>query len=179
MEITAILIPASQAKPIKLRKLDRGNLAAYQAFVGGNIEPVNLDNPAASMYVNEEGKLRRLPINMRATHVEWAHNALLRNEDIIMGDAFILGPVDQNGEDSTAPQAYVDLLFPRELFRIEVLARGETSWAGNAMSYDTWEQAYMAADSLRRRWTLAEKLRVVPLSAPTRQRYVKGSEDIG
>ncbi len=179
MKITAILIPASQAAPVKLRKLDRHDLAAYQALVGGNIEAINLDAPAASMYINEEGKLLHLSVNMRATHVVWAHNEQLRNEDIVMGDAFILGPVDQNGEDSTVPQAYVDLLFPREPFRIEVLARGETIWAGNAMLYETWEQAYIAADSLYRRWTLAEKLRIVPRSAPTGQRYKKGSQDIG
>jgi hypothetical protein len=178
VEITAILIPASQEAPIKRRKLDR-NLAAYQDLVGGKIEPVDLNNPPASMYINEEGKLYGLPVNMRATHVEWAHNALLREEDIVMGDAFILGPVDRKGNDTSVPQAYIDLLFPPEPFRIEVLARGETIWAGNATTYDTWEQAYIAADSLCRRWTLAEKLRIVPLSAPTRQRYKEGSEDIG
>jgi Domain of unknown function (DUF3846) len=179
VEITAILIPANQAAPVKLRKLDRHDLAAYQALVGGNIEPINLDAPAASMYVNEEGKLLHLPLNMRATHVVWAHNERLRNEDIVMGDAFILGPVDRKGNDTSAPQSYINLLFPTEPFRIEVLARGETIWAGNAMLYETWEQAYIAADSLHRRWTLAEKLRIVPRSTPTRQRYEEGSQDIG
>jgi hypothetical protein len=178
VEITAILIPASQEAPIKRRKLDR-NLAAYQDLVGGKIEPVDLNNPPASMYINEEGILLHLPINMRATHVVWAHNELLRNESIILGDTFIVGPVDRNGDDLTVPHAYIDLLFPAEPFRVEVLARGETVWAGNAMTYDTWEQAYMAADNLYRRWTLADKLRIVPRSTPTRQRYVKGSEDIG
>lgn len=112
MEITAILIPANQAAPVKLRKLDRHNLAAYQALVGGNIEPVHLDAPAASMYVNEEGKLLHLRLNMRATHVVWAHNERLRNEDIVMGDAFILGPVDQNGEDLTVPRRMLTCFFP-------------------------------------------------------------------
>ena len=178
MEITAILIPADQLMPVELRTLDRDDLGSYQALVDGYIEAVDLEHPAASMYINEEGKLYGLPINMRATHVEWAHNALLRQEDIVMGDAFILGPVDQNGDDTSVPQAYIDLLFPAEPFRVEVLARGETTWAGNAMSYDTWEQAYMAADSLWRRWTLAHKMRIVPLSFPTHQAYEAGSEHI-
>ena len=179
MEITAILIPASQTAAVELRKLDSKDLGAYQALVGGYVESVNLDNPSASMYINEEGKLIHLPVNMQATYVEWAHNGLMRNEDVVMGDAFILGPVDGNGEDTSVPQLYVDLFFPSEPFRIEVLACGETVWAGNAMSYDTWEQAYTAASNLRQRWTLAEKLRIVPLSAPTRQRYEEGSENIG
>jgi hypothetical protein len=179
VKLTAILIPASQAASVELRKLDSKDLAAYQALVGGYVEPVNLDNPAGSMYINEEGKLLRLPVNMQATYVEWAHNELMRNEDIVMGNAFILGPVDGNGEDTSVPQLYIDLFFPSEPFRIEVLACGETVWAGNAMSYDTWEQAYMAASKLRQRWTLAERLRIVPLSTPTRQRYVEGSENIG
>jgi hypothetical protein len=179
VEITAILIPASQEASVELRKLDNGDLAAFQALVGGSVEPVNLVNPTASMYVNEEGKLLHLPVNMQATNVAWAHNELVRNEDIVMGDAFILGPIDGNGEDTSVPQLYIDLFFPSEPFRIEVLACGETVWAGNAVSYDTWEQAYMAACSLRQRWTLAEKLRVVPFSTPTRQRYEEGSENIG
>jgi hypothetical protein len=179
VELTAILIPASQAASVELRKLDSKDLAAYQALVGGYVESVNLDNPAGSMYINEEGKLLRLPVNMKATYVEWAHNELMRNEDIVMGDAFILGPVDGNGEDTSVPQLYIDLFFPSMPFRIEVLACGETVWAGNAMSYDTWEQAYMVASNLRQRWILAERLRIVPLSTPTRQRYVEGSENIG
>jgi hypothetical protein len=176
VEVTAILIPADQLMPVELRTLDREDLASYQALVGGYIEAVNLEGPAASMYINEEGKLYGLPVNMRATHIEWAHNALLREEDIVMGDAFILGPVDQNGDDTSVPQLYIDVFFPSEPFRIEVLAFGETVWAGNAMSYDTWEQAYMAASCLRQRWTLAERLRIVLLSTPTRQRYAEGSE---
>ena len=52
-------------------------------------------------------------------------------------------------------------------------------WATNAMTYGTWEQAYVAADSLHRRWTLAEKLRIVPPSTPARQRYLEGSQGIG
>lgn len=179
MEITAILIPTHQRAPIELRRLGHRDVAAYRALVGGNIQVVDLDAPPASMYVNEEGKLLHLPINMRATHVVWAHNERLRNEDIIMGDAFIVGPVDRNGDDLTVPQGYIDLLFPAEPFRVEVLARSETVWATNAMTYDTWEQAYIAASSLHRRWTLAEKLRIVPSSTPTQARYEEGSEDIG
>lgn len=167
MEITAIVIPASQEAPIDLRKLDSEDLVAYQALVGGNVEPVDLDNPAASMYVNEEGKLLHLPINMRATHVAWAHNKLVRNEDIVMGDAFILGPVNQDGEDTSVPQTHIDRLVPTEPFRVEVLARGETTWAGNALLYDTWAQAYVAAYGLQQRWTLSRSYGLFPVPLPS------------
>jgi hypothetical protein len=61
-------------------------------------------------------------------------------------------------------------------FRFDVLATGETSWANNALEYDTPAEAEAAAYDLFYRWFLVEKFRVVPTSTPTRETYQPGSE---
>jgi len=64
-----------------------------------------------------------------------------------------------------------------EKLRVDVLARGERFWATNAREFDTPEQAMGYAVDLSARWRLVEKIRVVPVSHPRRERYVPGSED--
>src|SRR6266516_3217943 len=58
-----------------------------------------------------------------------------------------------------------------EKLRVDVLARGETRWATNALEFDTPEEARLYALDLRSRWTLAEQMRVVPVSRPRGERY--------
>jgi len=48
-----------------------------------------------------------LPLNQRATVITWAHNSAFRGYDLILGDAFIVGPVDGNGDDLTVPHELV------------------------------------------------------------------------
>jgi hypothetical protein len=177
--IKVIAIPASQWDPMDMREIAPTDLNAYQALVGGPIESIDLENPSASLYLNEEGKLRRLPHNVRATHILWAHNERLRLRDRVVGDAFIAGPVDRRAANTAVPRFYVDLLLPVERFRVEVLARGEHRWAANKLEFDTRELAFAYANDLWQRWTLADKLRVVPLSTPKDQPYEEGTENIG
>lgn len=179
MTIKVIAIPASQWDPMEVREIAPSDLHAYQSLVGGLIEVIDLQNPSASLYINEEGKLQRLPHNVRATQIMWAHNQLLRRQDRVVGDAFIAGPVDRRGADTEVPRFYIDLILPAEEFRVEVLARGEHCWAHNALGFDTRELAFAYADDLWQRWTLADKLRVVPVSTPKNQPYEEGSENIG
>ena len=61
-------------------------LNELQSFVDGYIEVVMLDKTSEIMVVNEEGKLKGLPINRNATEY------LLRNsqiDDIIVGDVLV------------------------------------------------------------------------------------------
>lgn len=46
-------------------------------------------------------------------------------------------------------------------YRVEVLATGETNWAGNALRFNTVEEAVEYMRDLYSRWMAAEKLRVV------------------
>ncbi|WP_058955870.1 DUF3846 domain-containing protein [Kocuria rhizophila] len=96
--ITALFIPADTEAPTELRDIDAdATLAALQSAVGRLIEPVHLDRQRADMYVNEEGKLLSLPVNVRATFLAGALGGIL-GWDQIAGDAIIAGGVDEEGD---------------------------------------------------------------------------------
>lgn len=79
----AVLIPTN--KPAHLVKLD-GTLAAYQNAVDGYIEIVSVYslNEDCVLIINEEGKLKHLPLNRTAT-------AIYDNPiDCIVGTALIV-----------------------------------------------------------------------------------------
>lgn len=79
-------------------------LSDYQASVGGLIEAVRLYGHSyeeiACMYVNEEGILLGLPINEVATKLSF----LFKNDNILCGDAVIVGASDEEGEDMDIPE---------------------------------------------------------------------------
>jgi len=60
----------------------------------------------ATMYVNEEGLLKNLPINPRAT--AFADHMLGHRGILLVGTALILGPGDGDGNDTPVRQAVVD-----------------------------------------------------------------------
>lgn len=66
--------------------------------VGGLIERVELPAHEIEMYVNEEGKILRLPINAKATEL-WA--ASFGATDIICGDVILVGAIDDEGDNAS------------------------------------------------------------------------------
>jgi hypothetical protein len=64
-----------------------------------------------------------------------------------------------------------------EKLRVEVLAKGEVRWAANSRECNTPQEATTYARDLYSRWTLVEKLRIVPASHPKGERYEPGSDD--
>ena len=160
--ITAIAIPADISQPLRRVEIRPGESLVYRYLVGGNLEVVSLDLPPASLYVNEEGKLKGLPINHRATSVLWMHSPVFRDKDIIAGDAFIVGPVDEHGNDLSAPPELQALLLDTSSYCAEVKTYGDERWYTNRLVFDSWELAYAYALDLADRWTLVEEIRVVP-----------------
>lgn len=61
-------------------------------------------------------------------------------------------------------------------YRVDVLAAGEWRWATNALRFDTEDQALTYARDLWRRWTGADKMRIVPADHPDHEAYLDGSE---
>lgn len=71
-------------------------LEDYQKIVEGFIEAVTLQQlPGTTMFINEEGKLRELDVNLRAS--------ALYNGDLIVGPALLVN-VDYHGESIDIPQ---------------------------------------------------------------------------
>jgi len=68
------------------------SLGEMQRLVGGWIEPVRFNHLKTKfvMVVNEEGRLRNLPVNVRATYlVNKVANTLDNPQMVLVGDTFI------------------------------------------------------------------------------------------
>jgi hypothetical protein len=78
-------------------------LGAFQAVVGGYIEGVF--GGLGTVYVDEEGLLKRLPHNPVAS--EFA-NVVLDAPVVLFGTALILGPGDGEGNDTDVRPTVVD-----------------------------------------------------------------------
>ncbi len=159
--ITAVVLPVDMEQPIRQQQIRPSDLATYRELVGGNLEVVELFRPSASLYINEEGKLNDLPLNQRATVITWAHNSAFRGYDLILGDAFIVGPVDGNGDDLTVPHELVKLLFDTSSYRIEIKTAGSSQWSGNQLVWENWFEAYVYAIDLAQRWKQVQDVRVI------------------
>lgn len=139
--INSIVIPADDEQPLRQGELPREGLAKRQQLVGGLIQPIDLAEPSARLYSNEEGKLMRLPPNKRATLLLWVHNPRFRYADFIVGDAFLVGPVKRSA-DSSVPDEYVRTLFEGARFRVEVKPQGAAEWEAHPDRFDDWVTAY-------------------------------------
>lgn len=101
----ALIIPADRDQPIKFTNTT-GELKELQALVGGYIQPVFLRQIGATMYVDEEGKLKLgAVVNVRAAEIVEQYAG---RREIIMGDALLLGIPDGDG-DTSLPDGLADL----------------------------------------------------------------------
>lgn len=108
--ITALVIPATgEEYLIELDPTDAITLDHIQEAVGGYVESAPIIDPTLTMYCNEEGKIRGLPVNERASILLGPHNP-----DFIVGNVVICGAPDKNGFDTTLPQALIDLVRGKE-----------------------------------------------------------------
>lgn len=88
------------------------NLETLQAAVGGYIESFPTHDADVTVYGNEEGKLKGLPVNDVAH--KWLHT-LLMPFDVIVGPVVVLGydPESDTGDDIEVPQRIIDQLLER------------------------------------------------------------------
>lgn len=84
-------------------QFDRSNeLEVLSRTVGGFVEAVTLRDGCV-LWVNEEGKLMRLPVNERATSLFVQHHGAV---DVIVGPAVVTGPADEEGYMTDVPETY-------------------------------------------------------------------------
>ncbi len=89
-------------KKVTVRDID--GLSDMQAIVGGYIERVGLKD-GSSMYLNEEGRIHGLPFNSIASDVLGLGGRADLMLAGVMGDAFIVGPDDGEGNDTHVTDA--------------------------------------------------------------------------
>jgi hypothetical protein len=99
-----ITIPADEAQPIRPREtMIQPALQELQDIVDGYIEAVphwdsHMGAPCV-VYCNEEGKLRGLPLNKRATALWWEYLGGGVYNDVLCGDIVIVVDLpDQDDE---------------------------------------------------------------------------------
>ena len=71
--------------------------------VGGLIQAVDL-KPDLTIWLNEEGKLVSLPINLIGTHM-WERS--FGQTDVIVGDVVFTGNTDEEGETTSLSHAWL------------------------------------------------------------------------
>ncbi len=92
--------------PVAITADEQHALRQLQGLVGGYIEGVTLRN-GHMLYINEEGKLKGLPVNDVATDLA---RDVLSPWDVIVGDAVLVGPPDAEGGDTAVNPVLVATL---------------------------------------------------------------------
>jgi len=147
-----IVIPADDNLDLTIRTFE--TLPDYQSAVGGYVEYIALAEPTASLFLNEEGKIRRLPDNERATLIMRMHNRI-HDGDSVAGDAVLIGPENVRGESTDVPSELRELLLERSMFDVEVqLATLPDEWITVDGRPKTWDEAYRQC--LRLMWVWGE-----------------------
>ncbi len=91
--VKGIYVPADGDEPLEVREFN--GLEDYQRAVEGWIEPVDVLDLGITIYVIEEGLLRHLPFNSRATFLWWYHGPAARQSAMLVGNAVIVGMPDE------------------------------------------------------------------------------------
>lgn len=99
MTVQTITVPVDPTAEVTVTATT-GKLDVLQGIVGGYIEAVGGDN--YSIFLDEEGKLKGKPVNVRATKL--AHRLkVISMLDVIVGDVAVLGLDPETGTNTDAP----------------------------------------------------------------------------
>ncbi len=159
--LTVILIPARWEEPLHLVQVGTEQLATFQNLVGGPIDAINLHEPEASFFINDESKLLGQELNQRATTLLWAHNRIFHGQDLIMGPAVLHGPVGPQGESTSVPEEFVQLLLHTRRFQIERALGPDDPFTREPDTYGDWQEAYLYGLSLIKPDGAGTRMRVV------------------
>lgn len=119
-------------------------LAHYQEAVGGWIEPIEIPALGICLYLNEEGRLRKLPFNPRATFLAWFHLPELRQRVMLFGAAVIVGAADEQGETTDVPGDIEHVLDPGAQFSLEVRVGSASEWHRHPGALGYFDAAVLA-----------------------------------
>lgn len=139
--VRGVLIPAADSHD--LTDYDAVELEDYQRAVGGWIEAVDLPAFGSALFVNEEGLLRGLPFNRRATFLWWFHVPRARNQARLVGDALLVGLPDEAGEMTDLPDDVLRSLLSDELWHLELRDAPGEVWIRDPSGGQSYIEAVM------------------------------------
>lgn len=179
--VKGIYVPVYDGDALEVR--DFTGWRDYDAAVGGLFEAVDVPTLGITVFVNDEGLLRRMPFNSRATFLWWYHVPRSLSE-MLVGDAVIVGETDADGASTDVPEATLDLLTREQEYEIEIVTGGAAARHMEANSmlsqvviplvagdptrlvstarYGDYFAAMAWASTLRERWPDVEAVRVLP-----------------
>ncbi|AZN29358.1 DUF3846 domain-containing protein [Flaviflexus salsibiostraticola] len=143
-----IYVPAEASEPLEERQFV--GLEDYQRAVDGWIEAVDVPDLGVTIYINEEGLLRHLDFNSRATFLWWHYVPEARQQAMLVGNAVIVGMPDKNGDSTDVPEAAFRLLMQHARYAV-VLQLEDGSLLGMKHAYDDFFEAIMWASVIEQR----------------------------
>ncbi|MDQ1175012.1 hypothetical protein QE430_003319 [Microbacterium testaceum] len=158
--VHGIVIPTSDAED--MRAIELAEVEDYQKAVGGWIEALDILSFGCTMYLNEEGLIRGLPYNRRATYLWWYHVPHARGQARLAGDAVLVGLPDRSGRSTDTPSAVRELLLGSTLCQVELQRLDSAEWRAAPSEPQTYIEAVVGA-TLMMEYALERTLRVVPL----------------
>lgn len=190
--VRALRILPGDDEPIS--EIEVKHLEDYQGLVGGWIEPVDIPALGVTVFVNEEGLLRHLPFNSRATFLWWYLVPAARQQAMLVGPALVVGFPDSNGDATNVPESVIDLLIQPREYAVLVkigdqpawhtdpqgklasvvlpMTAGEPNWFLSTARYGDYFTAIVWAMVLLERWDGATDIKVVPATElPTHLRH--------
>ncbi|MEV7769856.1 DUF3846 domain-containing protein [Microbacterium sp. NPDC086615] len=144
--VQGIIIPADSTASLKVSTLT--SLEDYQQAVGGWIEAVDIPDLGVTMYVNEEGLIRDLPFNRRATFL-WRFHVPQARDARLVGDVAVVGLIDDEGENTELPSELRRRLTEPGLYRVRTRERGRTRWQEEPIGRDDYVETVVWATLLR------------------------------
>ena len=152
-----VVIPALPFLPLDEREFT--GLTDYQEAVRGYIEPVSIATPPLTLYVNEEGKVRDLETNHRATFIWWVLTPAARGRDLVLGNAVIVAE-----ESDAGSTELLRLIQTAGTFGIDVQTAEEPeTWRRCSGRFGSWFDAAFRAIQLHHEWPAVTDVRVVPV----------------
>lgn len=161
--IKAIYIPADSAEDVYVQHIERDDYRKIQELVGGSFEVLNVNDPPCSLYFNEEGRIKELPENERATLLLRVMRPEFITESPLLGDVLLVGAPDGDGNDTSAPETLVSIILGGRRVAIE-FQRGEGKpYKRMESTFDNYLLGYMMALYALNRYHSITGIRVVML----------------
>lgn len=181
--VTAVFIPADTDLDMEVREVEQ--VEDLQSAVGGWFEPIDVHFLGLTIYVNEEGRVRRMPFNARASFLWWYHAP---NQDLamLMGDAIVVGKPNKAGDDTSVPTDLVERFTKEQQFAlmlridgesvslsnpasklasiVQPMIHGDPGWVLSAVCYDDYWSALVWAQVLLERWPDTLGSKVLPVA---------------
>lgn len=164
--VQGIIIPADNTAPLRTDPLD--SVEDFRRAVGGWFEAVDIPDLGVTMYVNEEGLIRDLPFNRRATFL-WRFHVPQARDARLVGDVAVVGLTDDEGENTELPKDLRQRLLEPSVYRVRTRELGSSRWNEEPIDRDDYVETVIWATLLQEMSSYLE-VRIQPIDGVEKER---------